>query len=162
MTIKNSSVLYVIIMALSVLLIGCDNNKPEPEAKEKVKSEVKQEAQEVNEGSEVVEKKVKPEIKKLMGTWVGTLDKRKATLVISEETDKKFKGKITINYRNPVNQEVEGSYDESGSVSMKDMLHSRYKGTYSGKLIEGDSAIRGTFKTLVDKNEFDFILTKQK
>jgi hypothetical protein len=46
-------------------------------------------------------------------------------------------------------------------VSMKDLLHSRYAGTYKGKISEDLNKLSGTFTQNVEKTKFSFNLKKQ-
>ncbi len=102
------------------------------------------------------------QIPDLKGTWSGTFDKRATTLTISEQTDSSFSGKITINYREVINQEVKGTFSPTGlKIKMTDQLHSRYEGTYIGKLSKELNNISGTFTMKVDGSIFSFNLNKK-
>ncbi len=108
----------------------------------------------------VVEEKVT--IPDLIGTWTGTFDKRSTTLKISEQTDSSFSGKITINYREVINQEIKGNISPTSmNISMKDQLHSRYQGKYKGKLSEDGKTFSGTFTMDLDGKQFSFNLKKK-
>ena len=96
------------------------------------------------------------------GTWTGTFDSRPTTLKIASQEGDEFKGSITINYREVINQQVSGKINpETGAVSMKDLLHSRYAGTYSAKLSEDGKKLSGTFTETVDKRKATFTLKKK-
>ncbi len=98
----------------------------------------------------------------LKGKWTGTFDKRTTTLRITEQDGMTFKGSITINYREVINQQVSGTINEKTmEVSMKDLLHSRYAGTYKGKVSEDMKILSGTFTQNVEKTKFSFSLKKQ-
>lgn len=98
----------------------------------------------------------------MVGAWTGKLDSRATTLVITKQDGNSFEGKITINYRTPINQEVKGTINaETKTITMQDQLHSRYKGKYSGKLSDDGKAYVGTFTKNVDKTSFKFKLTKK-
>ncbi|MCK9424853.1 MAG: hypothetical protein M0Q21_02315 [Ignavibacteriaceae bacterium] len=100
----------------------------------------------------------------LKGTYTGTLDSRATTLKITEQTDSNstFSGSITINYREVINQKISGKLDqEKMTVTMKDMLHSRYAGTYFAKLSEDGKKLSGTFTQTVDKTKSSFSLNKK-
>ena len=108
----------------------------------------------------VVEEKIT--IPDLKGTWAGTFDKRATTLKITEQTDSSFSGKISINYREVINQEIKGAISSStGKISMKDQLHSRYQGKYNGKLSEDGKNFSGTFTMDLDGKKFTFNLNKK-
>ena len=113
---------------------------------------------EVNEP--VVEEKITiPDIK---GTWTGTFDKRTSTLKITEQTDSSFSGKISISYREAINQEVKGTLSPTTmKMSMKDQLHSRYQGKYNGKLSQDGKNFSGTFTMDLDGSKFSFNLNKK-
>ena len=98
----------------------------------------------------------------LKGTYTGKFDSHATTLKITEQTESKFSGTITINYRETINQKISGEFDqEKMTVTMKDMLHSRYAGTYSAKLSEDEKTLSGTFTQNVDKTKFSFNLNKK-
>lgn len=98
----------------------------------------------------------------LTGVWVGKLDSRLTTLSITNQDGNNIEGKITINYRKPLNQEIKGSFNaDTKTLTMKDQLHSRFKGTYNGKLSEDGKTYSGTFTTLVEKKNYNFNLVKK-
>jgi hypothetical protein len=98
----------------------------------------------------------------LKGKWSGTLDQRATTLRITEQDGNSFKGAITVNYREVINQQISGTINtKTMEVSMKDLLHSRYGGTYKGKLSEDMKKFSGTFTQNVEKTKFSFSLKKQ-
>ena len=100
-----------------------------------------------------------PDIK---GSWTGTFDKRETTLTIPEQTDSSFSGKITINYREVINQEIKGTFSPTTmKMSMTDQLHSRYRGKYDGRLSEDSKNFSGTFTMDVDGSKFTFNLNKK-
>ena len=101
-------------------------------------------------------------IPELKGTWIGKFDKRSTVLNITEQTDSSFSGKITINYREVINQEVKGTISPSTmSMSMKDQLHNRFRGKYNGKLSEDGKNFSGTFTMDLDGSKFSFNLNKK-
>ncbi|PIP79252.1 MAG: hypothetical protein COW85_01775, partial [Ignavibacteria bacterium CG22_combo_CG10-13_8_21_14_all_37_15] len=96
------------------------------------------------------------------GIYTGKFDSRATTLKITEQTDSKFSGSITINYRETINQKISGELDqEKMTVTMKDMLHSRFAGTYSAKLSEDGKKLSGTFTQNVEKTKYSFSLNKK-
>jgi len=98
----------------------------------------------------------------LKGTYSGTLDSRATTLKITEQTDTTFTGSITINYREVINQKISGKLDqEKMTATMKDVLHSRFAGTYSAKISEDGKKLSGTFTQNVEKTKYSFSLTKK-
>ena len=100
-----------------------------------------------------------PDIK---GTWTGTFDSRSTVLKITEQTDSSFSGKISISYRQAINQEVKGSLSPATmNMEMKDQLHSRFQGKYNGKLSKDADNYSGTFIMDLDGSKFSFNLNKK-
>lgn len=98
----------------------------------------------------------------LKGMWTGTFDKRATTLTITNQTDSSFSGKITINYRQVINQEVKGSFSPATKkLTMTDQLHSRYQGKYEGRLSKDFNNFSGTFTMKLDGSKFQFNLNKK-
>jgi hypothetical protein len=98
----------------------------------------------------------------LTGTWSGTLDQRQTTLRITNQNGNEFDGAITIHYRERIDQTIKGSINpETRRVSMRDQQHSRAAGTYTATLSEDGTRLTGTFTQNVDKNNFNFTLTKK-
>ena len=96
------------------------------------------------------------------GKWTGTFDKRSTTLNITGQTDSSFSGKISISYREAINQEIIGTISPTTlKMSMKDQLHSRFRGRYNGKLSENGKDYSGTFTMDLDGKEFSFNLNKK-
>lgn len=159
--------IYSITMFLTALtflfVIGCEK-KTETNPEEKVETTIEKPVVETP-----VEKvdSVKPEAPKIvipdmLGTWSGTFDSRACTLKITKQDSTAFSGSITINYREVVNQSVSGSINvEKNTVSMRDLIHSRYQGTYSGKLSADLKNLSGTFTITVDKKNLSFNLNKK-
>lgn len=159
--------IYSITMFLTALtflfVIGCEK-KTETNPEEKVETTIEKPVVETP-----VEKvdSVKPEVPKIVipdmiGTWSGTFDSRACTLKITKQDSTTFSGSITINYREVVNQTVSGTVNvEKNTVSMKDLIHSRYQGTYSGKLSSDMKNLAGTFTITVDKKNLSFNLNKK-
>lgn len=174
---------FSFLVSTAILLNSCDKAKETmDDAAKKVEKTAdkagdlaKDAAEKVGEATETAVDSVAAKIEKaaekvdnilseklLVGTWSGKLDSRATTLTISDQDGNNFSGKITINYRQPINQEVKGSYDsESKTITMEDQLHSRYKGKYKGKLSVDGKTFSGTFTTLVDGKNFSFDLTKK-
>jgi hypothetical protein len=102
------------------------------------------------------------QIPDMKGVWSGTFDKRATTLTITEQTDSSFSGKISISYREVINQEVKGTFSPTSlKITMTDQLHSRYEGTYNGKLSKELNNFSGTFTMKVDGSKFSFNLNKK-
>lgn len=156
---KNNRSYFGLVLILTVLtfsfFVGCGKQeapKQEEQAAETVKPPVD------TTTLPVEEKKVLD----LKGTYSGTLDSRATTLKITEQTDTKFSGSITINYRAVRKQTVSGEFNpEKLTLSMRDTQHNRYAGTYSAKLSGDGKTISGTFTEKVDKASSTFNLTKK-
>ncbi len=156
-----------LIAAMTILaviaFIGCEKKTEQQQTEVKSESISPDTISSVSESMDsepVVEEKIT--IPDLKGTWTGTFDKRATTLKITEQTDSSFSGKITINYREVINQEIKGTISPStGKISMKDQLHSRYQGKYNGKLSEDGKNFSGTFTMDLDGKKFSFNLNKK-
>lgn len=98
----------------------------------------------------------------LKGNWSGTFDGRSAVLNITDQTDSSFSGKISISYRDPINQEVKGSFSPATSkITMTDQLQSRFQGEYSGSLSKEADNFSGTFTLSNDGSKYSFNLNKK-
>ena len=157
----------VLIILTTIIYSGCENKpgkseKPRDEIKTKVVTPDKPSG-DINTGENkpVVETKISiPDIK---GKWTGTFDGRATVLNITVQTDSNFSGKISINYRQPINQEVKGSFSPTTmKMIMTDQLHSRYQGKYNGNLSVDADNYSGTFTMDVDGSKFSFNLNKGK
>ena len=100
-----------------------------------------------------------PDIK---GTWTGTLNKRETTLTITEQDSISFRGSITINYRDVINQQVSGKVNpDDNTFTMNDLLKHRFAGSYSGKISEDLNTLDGTFLQKAEKKTFPFNLKRK-
>lgn len=162
MSVKQSVKLFsFIILIFAILSVGC-GKKEEKKTEEKPKTEMTKNAETNKPAEQPKPEQNTPAIADLKGTYTGVFDNRPTTLVITEQTEKAFKGKITINYREVINQEISGEFNpETKSVTMKDMIHSRYAGKYSGKLSEDLTKLSGTFSMNVDGTKLNFNLSKK-
>jgi hypothetical protein len=103
----------------------------------------------------------KESIPDVTGVWRGELDDHASTLRITEQNGLTFKGRISTKFRQEINQEVSGELNpDERTVTMKDMLHSRYKGRYSAKLSEDMDSMKGTFTMEVDNSKLSFNYNK--
>lgn len=160
-----AGIITFVLFAFILFAAGCgEQKKEEPKVEDEIKSEtIEQPKAEEPKAEEptIVEKPavVIPDIK---GTWTGKFDSRATTLKITEQDSVSFKGTITINYREVINQQVSGKIDvEKNTLTMKDLLHSRYAGSYSAVLSEDMSTLSGTFTQNVEKTKFTFNLKKK-
>lgn len=155
--------LTILAIAFSIVVFfGCEKKTETPEVKEQTIQETEKEQEVVEEETEPEPEEPIVQIPDLLGQWTGKFDARNTVLNITEQTDSTFKGKITISYREVINQEVEGTISPSTMrMTMKDMLHSRFRGRYAGRLSEDGKTFSGTFTTDLDKSQFSFNLTKK-
>lgn len=98
----------------------------------------------------------------LVGTWNGTFNERTTVLEITEQTDSSFSGKISIDYRQKIEQEVKGTFNPTTmQMTMTDQLHSRFQGSYNGSLSKNENNYSGTFTMENDGTTFAFNLNKK-
>lgn len=162
---KFQSLLFSFALLALLVLTSCEQKKPEEVSVLKDTVQVKADkavpADTLLKDTTTV-KEPEVVIPDLKGKWTGTFDQRATTLRITEQDGNSFKGAITINYREVINQQVSGTLnEETMEITMKDLLHSRYAGTYKGKLSEDMKKFSGTFTQNVDKTKFSFNLKKQ-
>jgi hypothetical protein len=158
---------FLYAMTIFLLLIavqGCrgkEENQPkdEPIETEPDKTAVSDTTDTSDVGDQQILKETVPDI---IGTWKGTLDNHSSTLRITEQDSLTFKGRLSTNFREAIHQEVSGKINpENRTITMKDLLHSRYEGTYSAKLSEDFNSMSGTFTMSVDKSKLNFNYKKQ-
>ncbi len=164
---KSKSLLLTSLLILFAFFItSCEQKKPEEGVPQKDTSQVKVEEPALIDTAKIDTvasvKETESVVPDLKGKWIGTFDQRSTTLRITEQDGNSFKGSITINYREVINQQVSGTINEkTREIIMKDLLHSRYAGSYRGKLSEDMKTFSGTFTQNVDKTKFNFNLKKQ-
>lgn len=161
----NSIFTYVLtVLLFAFFLAACGDKKedepgstPETPEGEVVDTTEGNEAEAIEDTTMVPEV---PEAPNMVGTWTGKLDGRATTLVITEQTDTEISGKITVNYRHPVNQTISGSVNpEDLTFTMRDLEQARSAGTYSGSLSEDGLTMTGTFKLNRDGSTYPFSLS---
>jgi hypothetical protein len=162
-TLSINKLLTLVVLTVSLFFGGCEKKNEQQQAElktESVSTDTISSESDQGVSEPVVEVKVSiPDIK---GTYTGTFDKRATTLKITEQADSSFSGKITINYRQVINQEVIGTISPSTmKMSMKDQLHSRFQGKYNGSLSENGNNFSGTFTMDLDGKKFSFNLNKK-
>jgi len=102
------------------------------------------------------------QIPDMKGTWTGTFDKRTTTFTITEQTDSSFSGKLSIKYKETINQDVNGTFSPATKkVLMEDQVHSKYMGKYDGKLSDDGKNLSGTFTKNRDGLQTSFNLNKK-
>jgi hypothetical protein len=151
----------VALLSVSMIFVGCEKKT---QTTEQPKDEVKTEVVPTDTSSKVIESPLEEKISipDIKGTWTGTFDKRATTLTITEQTDSSFAGKISIKYKQTLNQDVKGTFSPTTKqVSMIDQIHSKYMGKYSGKLSDDDKNLSGTFTMNRDGTNTSFNLNKK-
>ncbi|MDO8548556.1 MAG: hypothetical protein Q7S39_00190 [Ignavibacteria bacterium] len=156
----NKIILIICSVTIVFFMIGCEKTNQKTSDQENQKNEEAQEEKvATSEPAEELPKIIIPDLK---GSWSGVFDGRSTTLTITEQDSTTFKGNITINYRNPVNQRISGTINpEDNTISMKDLLKSRFQGNYSGKLSEDKNKFSGTFTMILDKSRYNFSLDRK-
>lgn len=158
-----------LILFSSTFIVSCDSAKETAEnVIEKTEEVATETAENVNELAPETVENVSEELNKIaddnkfIGTWSGKFDIRTATMIITKQEGNDFEGKVTINLRTVINQDVKGSFDpETNKVTIKDQLRSKFKGVYSGTLSEDGTTISGNFKTNLDNKNYNFSFSKK-
>lgn len=153
----------ILLILLSAAYFGCEQKKDDAEKsqdKDSVSTTAGQATGNKTNPDSVIQKSTA--IPDITGKWTGTFDKRSTVLEITGQTDSSFTGKITISYREVINQQVNGSFSPTNmKMSMSDQLHSRYRGKYNGVLSENFNNFSGTFTMATDNSQFAFNLNKK-
>lgn len=164
MKLLSKQFLLIAVLLIATIFIGCEKKTEAPNGDQNTSME--SESTPIEETPEEIDEPEAEEptvqIPDLKGQWTGKFDSRNTVLNITEQTDSSFKGRITISYREVINQEVEGTISPTTNrITMRDLLHSRYKGRYTGKLSEDGQKYSGIFTMDVDKTQLSFNLTKK-
>jgi hypothetical protein len=158
-------VLTALVMITVVVYFGCekktdqsgeptDNAKTEEIVPDTTSGDPTEELKDPVEETEIV-------LPDLKGTWTGKFDGKSTTLEITEQTDSSFLGKISINYKQTLNQNVKGNFSPTTlKITMIDQLHSKYMGKYNGKFGENYNSFSGTFTKNRDGSQYTFNLKK--
>lgn len=147
--------LLYVAMSIGFLFYGCGQKQEEKPADTAPKTETP---------APIVEQPNIDTVKQatIEGTWLGKFDSRPATLTITSFAGSKFTGKIVIEYRTVINQNVEGEFNlDTKKFTMKDLLHSRYQGKYTGNISENMQTMTGTFTMDLDGKKMSFNFTKK-
>ena len=153
----------VLIIFSTIAYIGCEKkmDRAEEPRQDKVTADTNSTTSYQEEPKDTIVE-IKIIIPDLKGKWSGTFDKRSTVLNITEQTDSSFSGKITISYRQVLNQEVKGSFSPTTEkMTMTDQLHSRYQGKYNGSLSKNADNFSGTFTMDHDGSKYSFNLNKK-
>lgn len=152
-----------LILVSAIFLVSCDSAKESAENVMEKTDEAVTDTATTDTNENVSEELNKiAEDNKFIGTWSGKFDIRTATMTITKQEGNEFEGKVTINLRTVINQDVQGTYDpETNKVTIKDQLRSKFKGVYSGSLSEDGTRISGNFKTNLDNKNYNFSFLKK-
>ena len=111
---KNISFIVVYFIIAAMAYYGCEKRTDESETSiDNVETETI--VPDTTSGeiiAEIIEPvaEIKVTIPNIKGTWRGTFDSRSTVMNITEQTDSSFSGKISISYREAINQDVKGSF----------------------------------------------------
>ena len=154
--------LTIIIISVSLIYFGCEKKAEKTDQpKEEVTSETVMTDSTGSTKTNEPAAEEKMQIPDLKGTWTGIFDGKSTTLQITEQTDSSFSGKISINYKQTLNQDVKGNFSPASlKISMTDQLHSKFMGKYNGKLSKDYKNFSGTFTKNRDNSNFSFNLNK--
>ena len=97
----------------------------------------------------------------ITGTWTGKFESHNATLKISDQNEDNFTAYLTVQYREPMNKTISGSFQADNKISMKDEVKSRSEATYSATLSDDGKKISGTSTLKLDGNKANFTFTKK-
>ena len=154
--------LTILIISVSLIYFGCEKKAEKTDQpKEEVTSETVMTDSTGSTKTNEPAAEEKMQIPDLKGTWTGVFDGKSTTLQITEQTDSSFSGKISINYKQTLNQDVKGNFSPASlKISMTDQLHSKFMGKYNGKLSKDYRNFSGTFTKNRDNSNFSFNLNK--
>jgi hypothetical protein len=154
--------LTILIISVSLIYFGCEKKAEKTDQpKEEVTSETVMTDSTGSTKTNEPAAEEKMQIPDLKGTWTGVFDGKSTTLQITEQTDSSFSGKISINYKQTLNQDVKGNFSPASlKISMTDQLHSKFMGKYNGKLSKDYKNFSGTFTKNRDNSNFSFNLNK--
>jgi hypothetical protein len=154
--------LTVLMLSASLIYFGCEKKAEKTEQpKEEVTAETVMTDSTGSTKTNEPAAEEKMQIPDLKGTWTGVFDGKSTTLQITEQTDSSFSGKISINYKQTLNQDVKGNFSPASlKISMADQLHSKFMGKYNGKLSKDYKNFSGTFTKNRDNSNFSFNLNK--
>ncbi len=149
---KHSFITPVLLIVSILFLAGCQKKEEAPVKQTPV----------VTDTSAKISQTVVPAPVDIKGKYAGTFDNHSSSLNIKEQDGNKFKGSLTVNYREVINQQVSGEFDQTTlKFSMTDLLHSRFQGKYSGKFSDDKTKMSGTFTMNLDGSKFSFNYTKK-
>lgn len=166
---KMYGIIYLIVIVFAFFLVSCESAKETAEnIKDNSEEVVDETTKELEDLTDETVENMSENLNEVMnndnfiGTWSGKFDIRTATMVITKQEGNDFEGKVTINLRTVINQDVKGSFDpNTNSVIIKDQLRSKFKGVYTGELSDDGNNFSGNFKTNLDNRNYEFSFTKK-
>lgn len=154
-----SKLFSIIILIISFVLLtsGCQKKAEQPAG------EIKKDTTHVITPADTTAKadttKKYPD---LTGTWTGSFQSHSATLKISDQNGEKFKGNLSIAYREPMQKTISGTIKpESNKVNMRDEVKTRYEASYVADLSKDGKQLSGTAHFKVDGNDVNFTFKKK-
>lgn len=160
--------IFILVFIAFLFYAGCQS-KEEAKAPEKTTQAETNKTQTTKGNKKVESEPVKKpaakeerKIPNLIGKWTGKFDSKVTVLNITSQDSTSFNGKITIHYRDAINQTVKGTIDPwKMRVNMSDQIRERYMGKYSAKLSSDMKNLTGTFTMNINKKKINFSLTKK-
>jgi FlaG/FlaF family flagellin (archaellin) len=154
----------VLVMLTAVVYFGCEKKTDQSEEPTD-NGDTEVITTDTTSGDDTIEKEPLEETKitipDIRGPWTGKFDGKSTTLEITEQTDSSFFGKISINYKQTLNQNVKGNFSPTAlKITMIDQLHSKFMGKYNGKFGENYNSFSGTFTKNRDGSQYTFNLKK--
>jgi hypothetical protein len=168
----NKKMIFMVMLVSLIAVWSCDSAKEKvEEATDKAGEMVNDAADKTTELADEVAKKAGEAADKvenivennfMIGTWSGKFDIRTGIIEITKQSGNNFEGKVTINLRTVIKQEIKGEYDpKTNKIVMKDQLRSKFKGVYNGTLSEDKQTMSGTFTKNLDNKKYQFNFNKK-
>ncbi len=155
-----SKLLSFIILIVSFVLLtsGCQKKTEQPGGETK-KDTTHVVSPKVDTTAKIDTTKKYPD---LTGTWTGSFQSHNATLKISDQNGEKFKGSLSIAYREPMQKTISGTIKlENNKVNMRDEVKTRYEASYIADLSKDGKQLSGTAHFKVDGNDVNFTFKKK-
>ncbi len=151
--------------AIIIFATGCGGEKKDesPQAGNEIPQEQNQQMDTTSQPTDTTTLGKEAEtIPDITGTWTGELNAHTSVLKITKQDSLSFKGRISTEFRQQVNQEVAGKFDpDKNTLTMKDQIQNRYMGTYSAKFSNDMKTLEGSFYLIADKKTYNFRYTKK-
>jgi PBP1b-binding outer membrane lipoprotein LpoB len=157
------------ITGIFLMFIGCQTKKEEPIENKTPQTTTTTEAakpqpvQPAQANDSAIATPQEKQIPQLVGTWSGTLFSHPSTLIIKTQNGNEFTGSIVTKTRQETKQNISGKFDpQTLDISMRDLLHSRFMGNYTGKLSADGHTMQGQLRlTQINDSPQAFSFTKK-